>query len=187
MPLAVVDVLDGYQALTGWAFTDDGSKNDGLRRFLGYWTVSAVDKNPCDENAGQIDAGTSVSDLADALAAQELSTTTKPVPVTIGGRDGLYLELTAPTALDGPCWGRDGRFRFNVWVSSPGGGRSLENPGQIDKIWIIDTERGRVVFIASSWNVPPSPGGSPAAPSAEATKNQELIDMVKSVRFVNPN
>ena len=169
MPLAVIDAPRGFTNLGGWSLWARAGHRD---RFLGYWTVSAVDRDPCDLTAGEIDPGTSVSDLADALAAQKLTTTTKPVPVTVGGRAGLYLELTVPTAID---FATCGQGQFNVWVSDPGGGRYMQEPGQVDRLWILNAEGGRVVLNASALS--------------GATKNQskELTDMIQSVRFVKPN
>ncbi|MEO6713775.1 MAG: hypothetical protein ABIM89_10150 [Mycobacteriales bacterium] len=173
MPLAVIDTPNGYTNYdyNGWAFASPASAVGLIERFSGYWTVSGVDRDPCDLSAGQIDPGTSVDELADALAAQKLTTTTKPVPVTVGGRDGLYLELTVPTAID---FATCGTGKFNLWVSSPGGGRYMPRPG-VDMLWIVDTEQGRVVLSAGYLSGVPE------------NQVKELTDMVKSVRFVKPN
>lgn len=173
MPLAVIDTPKGYTNYDGrgWAFASAASAVGLIERFSGYWTVSGVDRDPCDVTAGEIDPGTSVDELADALAAQKLTTTTKPVPVIVGGRAGLYLELTVPTAID---FATCGEGKFNLWLSSPGGGRYMPRPG-VDMLWIVDTEQGRVVLSA---------GYGEGVPENQV---KELTDMVKSVRFVQPN
>ncbi|MEO6712793.1 MAG: hypothetical protein ABIM89_05105 [Mycobacteriales bacterium] len=168
MPLALIDAPKGYTNYSsgGWLL------ESAAGGWVSYWTVSGVDRDPCDLAEGVIDPGTSVDELADALAAQKLTTTTKPVPVIVGGRAGLYLELTVPTAID---FANCGVGQFNVWVSDPTGGRYMQEPGQVDKLWIVDTEHGRVVLDASALS--------------KVTDNQlrELTDMVMSVRFVEPN
>ena len=62
--------------------------------------VHAVYRHPCRSLQGATPPGASVTDLAQALAGQELTSTTKPTRVTFDGHDGLYLELTMPTDVD---------------------------------------------------------------------------------------
>ncbi len=66
---------------------------------------------------------------------------TEPVPVTVGGYDGLYVELSVPDDIDvAACPGGV----FPMWQ-----GRWQEHPGQVDMVWIVDVEGQRVVFDAS--------------------------------------
>ena len=77
-----------------------------------------------------------------------------PTPVTVGGHDGLYLELAVPADLDvTECVeGRVERWRFG-----PGDRRWQSEPGELDRIWILDVEGQRVVI-----NAVHTPGASQA-------------------------
>ena len=92
--LPVLSVPEGYAGLESGM----GVGADGLARYLWVWDVDSVFAHPCDARAEPV--GPSVADLAEALAAQQLRTGTDPVPVTVGGYDGLYVELTVPDEVD---------------------------------------------------------------------------------------
>ena len=92
--LPVLSVPEGYQVIEGGV----GVHADGLARYLWVWEVDSVFAHPCDANAEPV--GPSVADLGEALAAQELRDGTDPVPVTVGGYDGLYVELSVPDDVD---------------------------------------------------------------------------------------
>lgn len=77
-----------------------------------------------------------MADLAGALAAQPMREATDPVPVTIGGYDGLYVELSTPDDIT-TCNG--GYFRS--WP-----GREDNGAGMTDLIWIVDVEGQRITF-----------------------------------------
>jgi hypothetical protein len=67
--------------------------------------------------------------------------TSRPVPVNVGGYSGLYLKSTAPANLD-QC--RD----KSVLIYTAGGGSTwLQNdvPGGIFRMWILDVDGQRVV------------------------------------------
>ena len=67
---------------------------------IGYWTLDGVYADPCADTDAPPSAGDTVEDLAAAFAAQEITTTTEPAPVSVGGHDGLYLELSTPAGFD---------------------------------------------------------------------------------------
>ena len=75
MPWAVLTVPAGFANLDGWLLKDP---EDGPVRGVGYWTVSGVDRDPCAFVPYLMPAGSSVEDLAAALAAQKLTRTTRP-------------------------------------------------------------------------------------------------------------
>ena len=102
-----------------------------------------------------LDPGPSVQDLATALARQPLrGVTGDPVPVSVGGYDGLYLELAVPTDLDVSSCIED---RVERWRFGQNDRRWQSAPGEHDRIWIIDVEGQRVVI-----NTAHTPGASKA-------------------------
>jgi hypothetical protein len=107
-----------------------------------------------------------VADLAEALAAQELRDGTDPVPVTVGGYDGLYVEVSVPDEVDaGDCPGGV----FGLW---PGRAqRYQEILGQVDMVWIIDVDGQRLVFDAAH------------DPNASPDEVAELEEMVTTATF----
>lgn len=166
MPWAVVTVRGGFANLGGWLLKDP---DDGPVRGVGYWTVSAVDRDPCGVPMDFIDVGSSVEDLVAAFAAQKLTRTTEPVPITLDGYSGLLVELHVPSDIDfSDC----GEGLYQVWVSDPRGGRSMQEPGQVDRLWILDVDGNTVVLHAT------------AVPAVTREWRQRQTTMVESVRFV---
>lgn len=119
-PLAVVDVPVGFSNFGTFGIVEQGFgvKETGPFRAVNYWTVFGVYANPCTLEGGAPEVGASVNDLADALAAQKLTSTTKPVPVSIDGYDGVYVEMRPPQRIDfKDC---EGAGNLGVWEGKPG-------------------------------------------------------------------
>lgn len=173
-PLAVVEIPDGY---VGGPLIFPADRSTGQADeccIVGFWTVARVYQDPCKARAAK-DPGPSVQDLADALVAQR-TTATKPTPVTLGGYQGLYLELTAPPGLGdlSSCKGGDVAY----WESDPGT-RYFSAPQYhagmglpVDRVWILDVEGQRVVLDAG------------VASGIDDQQAQPLIDIVESTQFV---
>jgi hypothetical protein len=135
--LPVLSVPEGYTNI------EDGViQADDLERYVWAWAVDSVYAHPCDASASPV--GPSVADLAGALSAQSVRTTTDPVPVTVGGHEGLYVELAVPQAVDaGDC----PAGIFHLW---PGRQQRVgEILGQVDMVWIVDVDGRRLVVDAS--------------------------------------
>jgi hypothetical protein len=158
--LPVLSVPEGYDRIEGGV----GVQADDLERYLWVWDVSSVFTHPCDATAEPV--GPSVADLAEALAAQQLRKGTDPVPVTIGGYDGLYVELTVPDEVDaGDCPGGV----FKLW---PGRLQRYEEIlGQVDMVWIVDVDGQRFVVDAAY------------EPTASPDEVAELEEMVTTATF----
>ena len=160
--LPVLSVPEGFGALGDASETISvGSPDYG--HYVWVWEVNSVSTHPCESGAGPQPVGPSVADLANALATPSLRTATDPVPVTVGGYDGLYVELSVPDDIDvAACPGGV----FPMWQ-----GRWQEYPGQVDMVWIVDVEGQRVVFDASHM--------------ADASPEQvnQLKDMVTTATF----
>jgi hypothetical protein len=129
------------------------------------WTVDTVNRQPCG-GRGSSPVGPNAKDLAGALAQQRMLTATEPERVELDGHDGLYLELAAPS-------GREYRRCSNVtlWGNDGGGMRYLQEPGQVERMWILDTPGERLVLDANY--------------TVGSTRSQvrELMTIVRSARF----
>ena len=90
-------------------------------------------------------------------------------PVTIDGHDGVTITLSMPSGTvpsDCPDGG------FDLWVSDPGGGRYLGEPGRYDQLWILDVE-GQVLVIQAGLD------SRTSGPRAD-----RILEMIESVEFV---
>jgi hypothetical protein len=159
--LPVLSVPDGYEAIGDGI----GVGADDLARYLWVWDVNSVFAHPCDASPEPV--GPSVADLAEALATQSLGGGTDPVPVTVGGYDGLYVELSVPDEVDVSACPSG---VFSLW---PGRAeRYQEILGQVDMVWIVDVDGQRLVFDAAH------------DPDASPDKVAELEKMVTTATFV---
>jgi hypothetical protein len=166
--LPVVSVPEHFAVLDGGSGLMVGDVDDGTAqadyRVLWMWEITSVYAHPCEAGRGIVPVGPSVADLAEALAGQPLRAGTAPVPVTVGGYPGMYVELSVPQDVDpDACPGG----RFNSWP-----GRWQQGPGQVDLVWIVDVEGDRLVFDASH------------GPAADADDVQQLKDMVATATFM---
>jgi hypothetical protein len=165
-PVAVVDIPEGY---THWGpFINAAAPqepDDPLA--ISLWVVTGVFKDAC-KATQQTPAGNSVQTLADAFLRQEVTSVTKPRPVSLAGYDGLYLEIVAPAAQD---YSGCNDAELNFWESTPAGERWTRMPGMRDRLWILDVD-GQPMVLAMF--VPPS-----------ATDQQvdHIADIVRSARF----
>jgi hypothetical protein len=138
---AVITLPAGFQLDDGSTMVENGSGSMFERRRLGFWTVEKVASDFCAGDADFRNPGSSVADLAAALATQPRLDATDPVPVTVGEHDGLYVELTRPASK---CPG-------TVLWFTPRVGRSsyhdrFGGPGDVAQFWILDVEGDRVVI-----------------------------------------
>ena len=141
----MLDVPGRFQGHESYIWTDVGQGGDRQFSQVSYWTPTRVLVDPCDLDRPAPPLGPTVSDLAEALVAQERTRTTKPVEVTLAGYEGLYLELTSPKRLDhGSCRSEGGML---IWEAGPESGRVLEGSAT-DRYWILDVGGQRVVVTA---------------------------------------
>jgi hypothetical protein len=172
-PLAVVDVPDGFLNSGPFLFpVGEGAhaEHAPVSRAIGYWTVTGVYKDPCAKKAGPANPGPRVDDLARALATQRRSKTTDPIPVSLDGHDGVYMELTAPRRLDF----RTCRLQtFDYWASDPVGGAYTDTPDMVTRLWILDVNGDRVVLAVA------------VAPGVGRADTREVTDIAESANFVD--
>lgn len=166
-PWAVVEVDSRAFSHNGVFLIAGGDANF---QGMGLWTVAEVPADPCFENGTFVDPGPTVADLAHALAALPLTNGMDPVPVSLGGYDGLYLEISVPTDMNfDDCVN-------NMFVSlraDDGGLRFHQGPGQVDQLWIVDVEGDRVVV------------GASYMPETDPDEIDALTEMVESISFTN--
>jgi hypothetical protein len=158
--LPVLSVPEGFEGIEDAI----GVRTEDFTRYLWVWDVDSVYTHPCDASPEPV--GPSVADLANALAAQPLRAGTDPVAVTVGGYDGLYVELSVPDDVDVSACPSS---VFSLW---PGRAqRFQEILGQVDMVWIVDVDGQRITFDASHM------------PNVSSDKVAELKEMVTTATF----
>lgn len=167
---AVVEVPEGYFSAGPWVI-DDGHGTLVPDEFgdLTFWAdIDQVDPDPC-KAGGTADVGRTVRDLADALAAQKNRTTTRPVPVTLDGNKGLYLESRGSKDAASRCQGGQPTLwqSDTYWEDSFG-----VEPRNVQRMWILNVDGQRVVALV---NIFPDQTANPA----------EMAGMAESVRFTD--
>ena len=111
--------------------------------------------------APDIPVGPTVEDFVDAVVAHPLLEVNDPVDAEVGGYDGRFLTLTAPSDIsDCDSW--------RPWEP----GIYAQGPDNIWNLWIIDVDGLRMVLLGQEFS------GTPAENKAE------LRAMVESIRFV---
>ena len=158
--------------ITSDAFRYDGtiliSGGDASYRAVSLWTVAEVAANPCHGATREwVDPGPTVEDLAAALAAQPLKSGTDPVPVSLAGYDGLYVETAVAVGDDNDCVDQS----FASWRAADGTLRVHEGGGEVGRLWILDVEGRRLVVDASH------------AAGTSTDRIAELTAMVESITF----
>ncbi len=168
VPLALIDVPAGY--VGGGDGYEMSTEEDGIGyRHFDTWTVAQVAAQPCGDSAW-VDPGPSVDDLADALAALPVWESTQPVPRTIGGHEGVFMELNVPADLPAECRGEPLSWRDH-WGGTQGVGA-----GKTQCLWIVDVDGHRLMFLAGYF-----PG--PEAPTPRQV--DELTTMAEGATFVD--
>ena len=157
-PEVLVTVPSGYVEAADWYVVSDDSAE-----FLAVYAVENVTHDACHVSKKNLfRPGPSVQDLADALAAQKSSSTTKPEPVSLAGYDGLYLEMTGPRDIS----------KCVEFPAGPFDGRGIYGDSQVDRLWILDVDGQRLVVDASH------------AETSPASDNDKLTAMVNTLEFV---
>ena len=167
-PMVLIDVPAGYSG-RGDGFEISAQGEDGSAfRHLDTWTVAVVATESCGPTEW-VDPGPAVDDLAEALRALEVWETTPPRPVTIGGHEGVTMELNVPENLPDGCGGQPASFREHT------GGTQGIGPGKVQRLWIVDVDGRRLMLLAGYF-----PG--PEGPTPEQV--DEMTAMVERATFV---
>jgi hypothetical protein len=134
---------------------------------LAYWKVKGIYNDPCTKRGAMKAAGPTVDDLAASLASQSILSPTTPVPVSIGGHQGLYLEMTVPDLDFDKCKENDVAF----WFSEGAGDLYSDTPGSLVRTWILDVDGARAVL------------NTYTEPGATEEQSERLNQVVESARF----
>jgi len=96
--------------------------------------------HPCRDHTTRV-VGPTVSDLAGALRRQPVLDVTKPVPVTLHGHRGQYLEVTIPDTVD-----TDSCVDDTVSLFESGGPDGyVGQQGYVGRWWILEVDGERMV------------------------------------------
>ncbi|HEX5578676.1 MAG TPA: hypothetical protein VFY43_03320 [Candidatus Limnocylindria bacterium] len=156
----------------GWV-QNGKSRGGGIRKSwqgeeaaeLSMWRVGKVAVDGCGSQA-EMPVGSSVDDLAAALAVGPGVAASAPIPAALGGFSGVRMDLTVPTELPG-C------DSFRLWVSiadTGGEAWTYASPqGWRHQIWILDVEGTRFLIDAAS---------SPDAPEEFMLELQQMVESV---------
>lgn len=135
----------GWSGL-GWAATKDDSPSTALTLETPHLVFNA----PCEYNAGASrlkeipemrDPAGFTAKLAELWQGGENSLAGEPTEATIAGHPASYVEVVTPDDISfGGCFDN----KFQVWT-----GRWLQEPGQVQRIWVIETDDGLVLFESS--------------------------------------
>jgi hypothetical protein len=98
--------------------------------------------HPCRDHTIEV-VGPTVSDLAAAVRRQPVLDVTRPVPVTLAGYRGLYVEVTIPETVEsGSCVDE----RVSLFESGGPDGYAWQG-GYVGRWWILDVEGERMVVM----------------------------------------
>ena len=112
---------------------------------------------PCGD-ADWVDPGPGVDDLAGALAALPVWESTPPEPRTIGGHEGVFMELNVPARLPARC------DALHSWIDYHGSTQGI-GEGKTQRLWIVDVDGQRLMLVAGYF-----PGKEGPTPQRRSTR-----------------
>lgn len=158
---------------SGWTFIADfvavtQGEDSEVAVFWPSWTaeeMSSLYRRACESSGTEFATGSSVDDLANALASLEDFESTAPTDVTVSGYDGKRVALTVPMDVDvnSPACYRD---NYNLSED-----RWYQAPGQTDDMWILDLDGDRQTVVVS--NTP----GTPTKVNAQLEAMMESLEI----------
>jgi hypothetical protein len=127
-----------------WLTGKHNAAPDGASLFFerGGWLYS----DPCHSTQPpDIQVGPSVDDFANALVSHPSLTVTTPVPVTLGGYSGKYMDLQIPSDISACTPSQPPEY----WPWEPG--FYAQGPSQRWHLWILDVSGTRVVVLTTDY------------------------------------
>jgi hypothetical protein len=141
-PLAELDLPAGFSGNDAWVWVN--ADKQGEWGAITLMPAGDVYLDPCTRAGTPPKVGPSVEDFATALAAQKVTTTTRPVPVSLDDHEGLYLEMSVPAGFDvSRC--RDEELILWTGPEEPGA-----DPGLVSRYWVLDLDGQRVVLAVTT-------------------------------------
>ena len=143
MPMAIT-VPAGWSASDGFVITKNAGTPAELA--LAPWAMVNTYVDPCTDHTLVSPApGTSVDDIANALANQPGTEAGPPRPVTVDGFSGKLVELTITTDI-ATCNGLNDGF----WLWFDGNDhRFAQGTNEQDRLYILDVDGFRFAFAAA--------------------------------------
>jgi hypothetical protein len=145
---ATLTVPDGWAGFGYGVWLADERNDAPAGAALGFGRGGWLQSEPCltpelraANKKADVAVGPTVDDFANAVADHPLLDATDPVPVTLGGYSGKYLDLQLPTDLTG-C-------EQSFYPVQPG--IYSQGPGHRWHFWILDVEDIRVVVVAMDY------------------------------------
>ena len=138
-----------------------------LRR-IELFAVASVAPDPCRPALSTVGPG--VSDLMEAIAAQQTVRPGLPRPATIDGYSGQVVQVRVPMGVDLEACDSQGLVPFRINALT----RTNVFPGWTYQVWAVDVEGERLVITAAH------------GPDATPEERAELIRMVETLEFVPP-
>jgi hypothetical protein len=157
-PKVLITVPDGW-SISGGLFVHSlvGTERQIA---VSFWNVVDVYATGCQWlSPPMIHPGPTVDQLAAVLAARPLRNAKAPVAVSLGGYSGKFLEWSVPADINFSACDKDpndGVRYFESWTgdgltSSDKTDRYQQEPGQVDRLWILDVQGRRLVIDAAYW------------------------------------
>lgn len=139
-PFAELDLPAGFSGNDAWVWVDPDK--DGEWGAITLVPAGDVFPDPCTRAADPPEVGPSVADFARALAAQKVTTTTTPTPVSVDGHDGIYLKMSVPATLDVSKCRAEELIIWRTGTEEMAGA----GPDQVNHYWVLDVDGQRVVL-----------------------------------------
>ena len=156
----------GWRAFNEFAFIPDVGRSsdapDGMA--FGLFQIDGLYSDPCfAEGVSDVEVGTTVDDLAAALAEQTAYEVTRTSDVTLAGYAGKRVDLALPSDFGTSSCGHED---FVLWPGSP----YAQGPGNLWHLWILDVDGMRVVIQSMDY------AETPADQQAEL---QAIVDSIR--------
>ncbi len=140
-----VDVPDNWRALGGRFLNNPGDSKGIFHVAPALANHTRLPAHPCRDHTTSL-VGPTVSDLAYAVRRQPLLRVTKPRPVTLDGRHGLYVEVTIPDKVDASACSGGIVSLFEGGDEAEADGWAWHE-GYVGHWWILDVQGERVVIM----------------------------------------
>lgn len=165
-----VDVPDNSEVFDGEYLNPRSAElsRDGILWIEVADKDTALPVHPCLDHTAEV-VGPTVEDLARALSDQPFLTVTRPVEVTVGGMEGLFVKVTVPDDAEvSAC--QDAEVAIYEDADTHPDTWTVDAPGLVDRMWILDVDGVRHVLRARAW------------PNAEQ-QVRAMTRMVESITF----
>ena len=164
-PLAELDLPAGFSGNDAWVWVN--ADNPDRWGAITLVPVGDVYLDPCTRAGTPAKVGPTVEDFAAALADQKVTTATEPVPVSLDGHDGVYLEMSVPPGFDiGSC-----RDEAVVLWQGAGTEDPSADPEHLSRHWVLDVDGQRFVLSVTT------------AVDADTQTVERFTDIVEAATF----